>query len=267
VRVQNLALILLVSAVTCIPKNHGIIIAGSTSVQPFIEKLADIYIARHPGVSINVQGGGSTAGIQATINNTCTIGASSRNLKANEKVLNEYPMCYDGISVIVHRTNPVGNLTLAQIRDIFTGKITNWQDLGGENMKIIAVTREEGSGTRGAFEEMIMHKEAISDACLVQDSNGAVREIIALTPQGIGYISAGLVDDRIKALSIDGIYPSFENIACGDYELIRPFLLLTKGEPSGLTREFIDFILSADAQKTLKSVGLIPIDDMKCEGR
>ncbi|HEX7321274.1 MAG TPA: phosphate ABC transporter substrate-binding protein [bacterium] len=266
-RTQNLALVLIMLSVACIPKDQGIVIAGSTSVQPFLEKLADIYIAQHPGITINVQGGGSTAGIQAVVNKTCMIGTSSRNLKASEKGLNAYPMCYDGISLIVHRVNPVRNLTLAQIRDIFTGRITNWQDLGGENMEIIMVTREEGSGTRGAFEEMIMRKEAISDACLVQDSNGAVREIIALTPQGIGYISAGLVDDRIKALSIDGIYPSFENIACGDYELIRPFLLLTKGEPSGLTREFIDFILSAEAQKTLKSVGLIPIDDMKCEGK
>jgi phosphate transport system substrate-binding protein len=267
VRIQNLTLVLLVFAVTCIPKKTGIIIAGSTSVQPFIEKLADIYIAQHPEVLINVQGGGSTAGIQATINNTCTIGTSSRNLKAHEKVLNEYPMCYDGISVIVHRTNPVGNLTLAQIRDIFTGKITNWRDLGGKNTKIIMVTREEGSGTRGAFEEMIMRKGAISDACLVQDSNGAVREIIALTPQGIGYISAGLVDDRIKALSIDGIYPSFENIASGDYKIIRPFLLLTKGEPEGLAKKFIDYVLSAEAQKTLKSIGLIPVNEIKGAGQ
>ena len=241
------------------------IIAGSTSVQPFIEKLADQYIAKHPKSRIGVQGGGSTAGIQATLNGTCNIGTSSRNLKESEKGLKTFVISFDGIAIVVHRTNPVGNLTLEQIRRIFTGEITNWQKVGGENIKIIAVTREEGSGTRGAFEELIMHKEAINDACLVEDSNGAVREIIASMRQGIGYISAGLVDDRIKALSIDGIFPNFEKIACGEYKLVRPFLMMTRGEPDGLTKEFIDYVSSPEAQKTLKSAGLIPINEMKCE--
>jgi phosphate transport system substrate-binding protein len=249
---------------SCSRNKSEIIVAGSTSVQPFIEKLADQFVEKHPGIKINVQGGGSTAGIQATANKTCNIGTSSRYLEEKEKGLKVYLMALDGIAIIVHKNNQVDNLTTEKIKDIFEGKITNWQEVGGNDSKIIPVTREEGSGTRGTFEKLIMGDKTISDACLVQDSNGAVREIIATTPQGIGYISAGLVDERIKALKIDGIYPSFENLISNKYQLIRPFLLLTNSGSTecGHAKEFIDYILSPEAQKTLKSDGLVPVQEM-----
>lgn len=254
---------------SCSRNKSEIIVAGSTSVQPFIEKLADQFVEKHPDIKINVQGGGSTAGIQATVNKTCNIGTSSRYLEEKEKGLKVYLMALDGIAIVVNKNNQVDNLTTEEIRNIFEGKIINWQEVGssprsGNNSKIIPVTREEGSGTRGTFEKLIMGDKAISDACLVQDSNGAVREIIATTPQGIGYISAGLVDERIKALTIDGIYPSFENLISNKYRFIRPFLLLTNGDSTkcGYAKEFIDYVLSPEAQKTLKKDGLIPVQEM-----
>lgn len=211
----------------------------------------------NPGIVINVQGGGSTAGIQATFNKTCQIGTSSRNLKLSEKGLRVYLLAVDGIAVIVHKDNPVDDLSLEQIKGIFSGSIKDWSELGEIQGDIIPVTREEGSGTRGAFEDMVMGESMISDACLVQDSNGAVREIIATTLQGIGYISVGLVDEREKALAIDGIEPTMVNLITCKYQFTRPFLMLIMEEPAGDIKKFIDYALSDRGQEILKSEGLI----------
>ncbi|MCK4251966.1 phosphate ABC transporter substrate-binding protein, partial [candidate division WOR-3 bacterium] len=168
----------------------------------------------------------------------------------------------DGIAVIVHKDNSVNNLSTEDIGSIFSGKIENWQDLGGRDEKIIPVTREEGSGTRGSFEDMIMGDGIISDACLVQDSNGSVREIIATTPQGIGYISVGLVDEREKAVAINGVKPTLANLITCKYKFSRPFLLLLLEEPKGNIKEFIDYVLSREGQDILKKDGLIPATEI-----
>jgi len=216
----------------------------------------------NPGIIVNVQGGGSTAGVQATMNGTCDIGASSRNLKPSERGLRVILIALDGIAVIIHKDNPVDDLTVEQIRAIFTRETINWQELGGLNQEIIPVTREEGSGTRASFEEMIMGEEAISDACLVQDSNGAVREIIATTPQGVGYISVGLVDEREKAVAINGVRPTLANLITEKYRFARPFLLLLREEPAGNCGKFIDYVLSSEGQEILGSSGLIPVNQV-----
>jgi len=248
--------------IACNQREGGIIIAGSTSVQPFIEKVAEHFMEKHPEIQINVQGGGSTAGIQATFNKICDIGTSSRNLKISEKDLKIIVIAIDGIAVIVHKDNSVNNLSTEDIRSIFSGKIENWQDLGGRDEKIIPVTREEGSGTRGSFEDMIMGDGIISDACLVQDSNGSVREIIATTPQGIGYISVGLVDEREKAVAINDVKPTLANLITCKYKFSRPFLLLLLEEPKGNIKEFIDYVLSKEGQDILKKDGLIPATEI-----
>lgn len=213
----------------------------------------------NPGITVNVQGGGSTAGVQATMNGTCDIGASSRNLKPSERGLKVTLIALDGIAVIVHNSNPIDDLTVEQVRGIFNNKITNWKELGGPDKEIIPVTREEGSGTRASFEEMIMGEEAISDACLVQDSNGAVREIIATTPEGVGFISVGLVDEREKAIAISGIKPTLANLINEKYRFARPFLLLLREEPTGDCKRFIEYVLSAEGQEILGNSGLIPV--------
>jgi phosphate transport system substrate-binding protein len=242
-------------------KKHTVTIAGSTSVMPFTEKLAEHFMVDHPDFVIDVQGGGSTAGVQACMNDTVNIGMSSRQLKEEEMILNEIVICYDGISVVVNPKNPISELTLKQVRDIFNGKTKNWQELGWVNRGIDAVTREEGSGTRGSFEELIMRSEDIDDGIMVQDSNGSVKEVVATDPYAIGYISLGLVDKRVKALPIDKIAPNLNNIKNKKYRIIRPFIYLSKGEPQEYAKSFVDYVLSKDGQSILTKEGMISIHD------
>ncbi len=232
-------------------------IAGSTSVQPFAEKLAEIYMNRHPGARIDVQGGGSSAGIYAATQGAADLGASSRELVAAEKQLLEIPIAFDGIAVIVHPSNSLTNITLDQIRKIFSGAVHNWSALGLPPHAIDLITREEGSGTREAFELLVMGKQEITPAALVQDSNGSVREIVAEDPTSVGYISAGLVDDRVKALSIDGVLPSRENIKTHAYKLVRRFLFVARAAPAGPSKDFVDFVLGPNGQKILETEGLV----------
>jgi phosphate transport system substrate-binding protein len=234
-------------------------IAGSTSVQPFAEKLAEIYMHRHPGSRIDVQGGGSSAGIYAATHGAADLGASSRELLGPEKKLLEIPIAFDGIAVIVHPTNPLTNITLDQIRQIFSGAVKNWGALGLPPHAIDLITREEGSGTREAFEHLVMGKQEITPAALVQDSNGSVREIVAGDPYSLGYISAGLVNHRVKALAIAGIRPTRENIKNHSYKLVRRFLLVARVQPSGSCKAFVDFVLSPTGQKILENEGLVGV--------
>jgi phosphate transport system substrate-binding protein len=239
---------------------NTVTVAGSTSVMPFTEKLAEHFKMERPRIVVDVQGGGSSAGIQAVLNRTVDIGMSSRELKGDERVLTEIVICHDGIAVVVHPRNPLKNLTIEQVRAIYSGKIINWKQLGWIDRGIDAVTREEGSGTRAAFEELMMGKREISDAIMVQDSNGSVKEVVATDPYAIGFISVGVVDAKVRALSVGGIAPTQANIKGRKYRIIRPFLYLTAGEPSESARLFIDYVLSREGQRILKKEGLIPVN-------
>jgi phosphate transport system substrate-binding protein len=242
-------------------KTGNVTIAGSTSVMPFVEKLAEHFMVDHPAYSVDVQAGGSTAGIQACLNGTVSIGMSSRNLKAEEMVLKETIICYDGIVLIVHPSNPINGLSLDQARDIFSGRVRNWGAVGGPNRKIDAITREEGSGTRGSFEELVMRKDEINDAIMVQDSNGSVKAVIATDPHAIGYISMGLVDNKVKALAMEGVVPDIKAIRAKKYRIVRPFIFVTKGELRGNAKKFVDFVLAKDGQNILRKEGLVGVDD------
>ncbi len=239
---------------------HGVCVAGSTSVQPFAEKLSEIFMHQHPEVRVDVQGGGSSAGIQAATQGAANLGASSRELLGPEKQLIEIPIAYDGIAVIVHPSNPLTDLNVEQLRQIFSGKLTNWRDLGLPPRAIDAINREEGSGTREAFEHLVMGKAEVSPAAMVQDSNGAVREIVAGDPNSIGYISAGLVDQRVKAVTIEGVLPTPENIKNQTYKLRRRFLLVSRQAVTGPCKAFVDFVLSPQGQQILEKEGLVGIE-------
>ena len=236
-------------------------IAGSTSVMPFSEKLAEHFMLEHPTFAVNVQAGGSTAGVQACISHTVDIGMCSRELKADEKVLTAIPICYDGIAIVVNPLNPVTSLSLVQVRSIFNGGIKNWSQLGWIDRRIDAVSREEGSGTRGAFEELVMGTDTIDDATMVQDSNGSVREVVATDPYAIGYLSLGIVDARVTAVAIDNVKPSPVTIHEKKYKIVRPFLYLTLGTPSEAAQLFINYVLSDEGQSILLKEGLIPAYD------
>ena len=253
----------------CQRKQAGVSVVGSTSVQPFAEALAEDFMAGHSTEKIFIQGGGSTAGIQAVLTGAAQVGMSSRKLEESEKALIAVPIIYDAIAVIVHRTNPLADLAMDQIRKIYAGKITRWKEIGAMDRAITVVTREEGSGTRETFQNLVMGKnEEISLGALVQDSNGAIRQVVADDPNAIGFISLGLVNDRVKALKIDGIEPIFENIRAHRYQIVRPFLFVFKSSPQGVAKEFLDFVLSPKGQKLLMQEGLVSMDqNPQREGR
>ncbi len=237
----------------------SVILAGSTSIQPFADRWAEVYMKEHRGWTIDVQGGGSSAGIQAARSGAADIGMSSRELKPEEKDLLEVVVAWDGLAIIVHPANPVVELSLIQVQNIFAGNIKTWSLVGGPDKPIHVVTREEGSGTRGAFQEMVMGKVRIFRSAIVQDSNGTVREIVANDPYAIGYISLGLVNERVKAVRLDGVEPSPESIEEKKYRLVRPFLFLTAGPPRPGAREFLNFVLSRKGQQLIQAEGLIPV--------
>lgn len=224
-------------------------IAGSTSVQPLSEELVKAFMAENKKVRINVAGGGSGAGVKAAAAGTADIGASSRELKEEEKNVKEYVIALDGIAIIVHKDNPVNDLSQEDIKKIFAGEITNWSELGGEDGAIHVYNREDGSGTRGAFTELIMGKEvSITDKAIIQNSTGAVRTAVAGDKTGIGYISLGGINEEIKALKVDGVEATVENIKTKTYKIYRPFLYLTQKEPEGVVKAYIDWVLSLEGQ-------------------
>jgi phosphate transport system substrate-binding protein len=240
-----------------------IVVAGSTSIQPFADRWSEVYMSEHPGRAVNVQGGGSSSGIQAAKSGAADIGMSSRDLKPDEKDLTEIVVAWDGLAIIVHPSLPLRGLTLREVKSIFAGEIRNWKGLTGQDKAIDVVTREEGSGTRGAFQELVMGKTTrITNKAIVEDSNGTVREIVANDPFSIGYISLGLVIDRVRALDLDGVKASEENILTKQYKLVRPFLFLTKGPASSPVKDFIDFVLSPEGQELIKKEGLITATDV-----
>src|SRR5512136_700686 len=261
---RKLALFVLTFGIALFPGCRGdrsktdLTLAGSTSIQPFADKWAEVFMQAHPDLGVNVQGGGSSAGIQACKSGACQIGMSSRELKGDEKDLHEIVIARDGLAIIVHPSNPVRGATVAQVKEIFSGDLSNWKLLGGPDRAMTVVTREEGSGTRGAFQELVMGKTRILRDAITEDSNGTVREIVAGDPHAIGFISLGLVNEQVRALDLDGAAATDANIEAGRYKLVRPFLFVSRGEPTGLAKEFVDFVLSDEGQALIKKEGLLP---------
>ncbi|MCL2003960.1 MAG: phosphate ABC transporter substrate-binding protein [Oscillospiraceae bacterium] len=241
----------------------SVVIAGSTSVQPYVEVLAEEYARLRPDSVIDIQGGGSSAGITAVESDTAHIGMSSRNLKESERHLWKAEIAKDGLAIIVHPSNPVENLTRGQLRDVYTADVTNWSQLGGPDARIHIIAREEGSGTRSAFDDLVMAERRIAHGAIVQDSNGAVRQLVADDPYSIGFISLGLVDlgERpVKVVRIDGVAPTRESVLDAEYPLYRSFLFVAKEEPVGPARQFLDFIFSEAGRRLLTDEGLVAED-------
>lgn len=228
-------------------------------MQPVAEILAGEYQKQNPGCKIFVQGGGSSAGIRAVIDGISDIGASSRELAADEKGLHEIVIARDGIAVIVHPELKIKSLNITQLKGIFSGSMRNWREVGGPDHEIIVVTREAGSGTRGAFEELVMDKTPIFQEALVQASTGTVKQTVVNTGYSIGYISLSALDEKMKGIGVNGAAPSVENIRNGSYLLARPFLFLTKNAPAGEVKKFIDFVLDGAGQKIIAEEGLVSV--------
>lgn len=241
-----------------------IAVSGSTSVgRPLMEKVAKAYEAKNSNVSIEINQVGSSAGIKDTINGVAELGMSSRDLKDEEKAsgVEGTAIAYDGIAVIVNPENKITNLTLEQLKDVYTGKITNWKDLGGEDGQIVVVSREDGSGTRDAFQEIVGYKseELVADATIA-DGSGNIKTTVAGNKNAIGFVSFSYVDNTVNAIEVNGVKPEEELAKSGEYKLSRPFLIITKKDT--LTDEgqkVIDYILSEEGQKIVEENKLIKI--------
>ena len=241
----------------------SISMVGSTSMEKLANALSEAFMEEHPDVTVTAEFVGSGAGIEAVTNGTTDIGNSSRSLKDEEKAAGvvENVVAIDGIAVCVDPANEVADLTKEQLTNIYNGTITNWKEVGGADEPIIVIGREAGSGTRGAFEELVDLKDACKYANEL-DSTGAVIAKVASTPGAIGYASLDALDDSVKALSLEGVEATAENIKAGNYFLSRPFVMATKGEISeqnDLVQAWFDFVLGDEGQQVASEVGLITV--------
>ena len=241
----------------------SISMVGSTSMEKLANALSEAFMEEYPDVTVTAEFVGSGAGIEAVTNGTADIGNSSRSLKDEEKAAGvvENVVAIDGIAVCVDPANEVADLTKEQLTNIYNGTVTNWKEVGGADEPIIVIGREAGSGTRGAFEELVDLKDACKYANEL-DSTGAVIAKVASTPGAIGYASLDALDDSVKALSLEGVEATAENIKAGNYFLSRPFVMATKGEISeqnDLVQAWFDYVMGDEGQQIASEVGLITV--------
>lgn len=237
-------------------------ISGSTSVGPLMEKIQEVYEAENQNVTLEIQQPGSGTGIKNAIEGVVEIGMSSRELKNDEEgSVDATVIAYDGIALMVNPNNLVKDITLEQVKEIYTGKITNWKDLGGNDAPIVVVSREEGSGTRDAFQEIVGYKseELVKDAT-ISDGSGAVKATVVGNENAIGFASFEYVDNSVAALKVDGAEPNAENVKAGAYKISRPFLLLTKEDTlTEAGKALIEYIKSDAGQEIVTENKLISI--------
>ncbi|WP_315168070.1 phosphate ABC transporter substrate-binding protein [Metaclostridioides mangenotii] len=244
--------------------SNSVTISGSTSVGAVMEPLVEEYKkSEGKGADIEVQQIGSSSGIKNTIDGTSKIGMTSRDLKEGEKQANlkETQIAIDGIAVITNKENKVKDLTMEQIKGIYTGKITNWKEVGGDNSSIVVVSREDGSGTREGFETIVGYAaEELVNSAIISDGSGNIKTTVAGNKNSIGYISLGYVNKEVNSISISGVEATVDNVKSNKYPILRPFLLVNK--PKGLSdkgQAFIDYILSEDGQKVVEEHGFVGV--------
>ncbi|MGB9839344.1 phosphate ABC transporter substrate-binding protein [Thermovenabulum sp.] len=246
-----------------------IIAAGSTAMQPLVEEAANQFMEKNPGIQIQVQGGGSGTGLKLVSDGTVQIGnsdvpAEDKLDKEKAKELVPHKVCVVGFAVIVNPAVKVDNLTKDQLIGIFTGKITNWKEVGGDDLKIVVINRPAGSGTRATFTKYALDgREETQGMALTQDSSGTVKKAVADTPGAISYIALSYVDSSVKVVKLNGVEPSKENIVEGKYPVWSYEYMYTKGEAAGAVKTFIDYMLGDEVKPIIEKLGYIPIGDMK----
>jgi phosphate transport system substrate-binding protein len=259
--------LLVVGAIAGAAFAGDLVIKGSTTVLPIGQAAAEKFMEAHPDTSISVSGGGSGNGIKAIIDQTTDIAMASRFIKDKEVEAavegGAYPVPFavaiDALLPVVHPDNPVKDLTIQQLHDIYAGKITNWKDVGGPDKKILAVTRDTSSGTFEVWEEKIMDGDRIMPRAQVVASNGAMVQSVGGNPSAIGYIGIGYLDSSVKALTVGGIEGNPGNAASGEYPVSRYLFMFTSGWPTGETMRFINFVLSDAGQEIVASTGFVPL--------
>lgn len=241
-------------------EKHDLMVGGSTSVQPLMEQVAEAFNKKDEGV-VTVQGGGSSVGVKGASDGTFNVGMSSRELKDEEKpAVDTYEIALDGIVIIVNKENKLKDITLEQAKDVFTGKITNWKELGGADEEIAVVSREEGSGTRDGFESIVGYEsdELVKDAT-IQNAGGAVISSVVGNKQAIGYVSMGSLSDEVNGVTVDGVKASEDTILDKTYTLQRPFLLVVKKGNTDASA-LLDFIFSEEGKKLVVEHKYVPVE-------
>jgi phosphate transport system substrate-binding protein len=242
-----------------------ITIKGSTTVLPIAQATAEAFMEKNQAINISVQGGGSSVGVTSLIDGTCDIADSSRQIKPEEIKkakskgvnVNEIKIAMDGIAIIVNPKNSIKVITKQQIKDIYTGKVSDWSELGGAPGKIVVLSRDTSSGTYEAFEVLALNKEKVRPDALINASNQAIASTVGTTPGAIGYVGHGYLTKKVKDLPVDGVKCTKETILSGKYGLSRPLFMYTNGKPSGDIKKLIDFVLGKVGQKIVEEEGFV----------
>ncbi len=254
-------------------ESEDIFLKGSDTVLPLAQAEAEVFMIENPEKSVTVTGGGSGVGIAALIDGEVDIATASREMKTDEIEAAqangispvEHTIAYDGISVVVNPDNPVSELTFGQLRGIYNGSVSNWNEVGGEDRPIAVISRDSSSGTYEYFKEAVLLGDEYRPDALTQPATGGVVGEVSQNPNAIGYIGVAYLDESIKALSLDSgngsEAPTPENIISGAYPLSRPLYFYTNGEPAGLTKEFVDFVMSENGQSLVSEVGYFPVQE------
>lgn len=248
---------------------NALTITGSTTVLPIAQRAAEEFMEYQPEANISVRGGGSGVGIAALIDGIADIADASRPIKTKEiatcrsKGIDPVGtvVAKDGIAIVIHPSNPLKEPSLEQLKAIYTGEINKWSELSkkGKPKPIVVVSRDVASGTFEVFKELVLKGGKTREDALMLASNKAVATTVATTPDAIGYIGLGYLSPDVKAVNIEGVAPTNETVVSGEYQIARPLFMYTNGEPSGLAKSFIDFIMSKKGQKIVEEVGFVPV--------
>lgn len=271
VKLSVLVGLVLMSSSALFGAKNSITMSGSTTLLPIAQRAAEVFMDMHDEINVSVRGGGSGVGIASLISGSVDIGNSSRSIKDKElkaarekgKNLLGTTIALDGIAVVVNPKNPITELDIATLKNIYTGKVRNWKALGGPDQPIVVISRDVASGTYEVFGEKILKGSKIREDALMLASNKAVATTVAETPGAIGYVGLGYLSEDVKTLKIEGVMPSEETARSNEYKLARSLYMYTNGAPKGLVKKFIDFILSPDGQKLVKEVGFIPLQPLQ----
>ena len=266
-----IGLVVMMMSVSAFARGKKITIAGSTTVLPIAQATAEVFMDNNPEINVSVRGGGSSVGIASIMSGTVDIGDASRHIKnkeltaARESGINivEHIVANDGIAIVLNNSNTIDALTLSQLKDIYTGKIQNWKELGGKNMPIVVVSRDVSSGTFEVFNKLVLKNAKGLDSALMLASNNAVVTTISTTPGAIGYAGLGYITEKVKAVPVDGVKATEKTIQTKEYPISRTLQMYTKGIPTGIVKQYIDFVLSPEGQKIVEQQGFIRIMDDK----
>ncbi len=261
-------IILILTATVIWAADDQLVIKGSTTVLPIAQACAEEYMDANPDADISIMGGGSGVGIASLLDGTTDIANASREIKAKELTtarssgLNPFAnvVAIDGIAIITHKDIPVKDISLEQLRDIYTGKIDNWNEVGGPSKQIVLVSRDVSSGTYEVFKEKVLEGAMVTDKALKIASNQAALKTVTDTPGAIGYVGFGYLNSKVNAPNVNGIAPTLENASSKAFPIVRPLFMYTNGTPKGMTKEFIDYILSEEGQSIVEEMGYIPLN-------